>query len=142
MASKSAWQIIHLCEELQLKPDEALVYHPFGQERRVTAPQPFLLPPWPGECTERDYREFVTHSFRLELERYIDYVKKERDVPDRPKRERKLTRAQRYECAAIRVCLRWTYSRIAKALDVEEGIDAQAIEASVKKICKRLGLPT
>jgi hypothetical protein len=139
----AAWDVLDFCFEHSIKPNEPLSGNPF-QPTATTAPEPFLFPPWPFGYSERDYRKLATQSFLTQLEGYIIYLKQQRAIPERPKRNRNLTVSQRYECAALRVCLQWTYEDIANAFQDKhpEGITTQAVQASITKICKGLGLPT
>jgi hypothetical protein len=107
--------------------------------------EPFVpSPEWPhwrysGDRreSEQDYRWRAERWWKTALDDYIASHKRLRsEVP--AQRKGKASMEQRYEWAALRVCLRWPYQKIA---DTFPGgyITGQAVRDQVNNICRRLG---
>jgi hypothetical protein len=97
----------------------------------------FEWPNWLVGTKEAEYRTLANNAWSAALEAYIDEVKvvKAREKSNRSRDARPVR--ERYEWAALRICLGWRFPQIAETYSVGS---PQAIQESFKSLCEIIGL--
>jgi hypothetical protein len=105
---------------------------------QIAGPPKFELPVFTGQG---DYVQTVLRQGR---DLAVDYVERSRALRKVPGRKRIASVEQRYEWAALRICLLWSYRDIAEYYSqfYEQSISLQALQKAVDAICRRLGFST